>query len=146
MKSLVPYINFEKDTEKIFEFYANVLRGEITSRLYYRDLPSDEMPADTKLTEEDRAKILHMELSVNGQAVLLGSDILEVFGSTVNPGNNISITIEADDKVEADRLFAELSEGGEVSMPMDTVFWDAYFGSLKDRYGITWLVNCSNNS
>jgi PhnB protein len=42
---------------------------------------------------------------------------------------------------EADQLFGALSEGGQVTMPMNKTFWGSYFGMFSDRFGINWMIN-----
>lgn len=71
----------------------------------------------------------------------MGTDAPKEMGFTVTQGNNMHINLEPDSKAEADRLFNELSAGGIVSMPMQDMFWGAYFGSFTDKYGINWMVN-----
>jgi PhnB protein len=61
-------------------------------------------------------------------------------------GGNISMSIGLDDKKEADRIFNALAEGGTVDMPMQDMFWGAYFGQLTDKYGVDWMINCGNGS
>jgi len=62
-------------------------------------------------------------------------------GFTVVLRNNMHISIEPETREETRRIFEELSEGGNVSMPLQDMFWGAYFGSFTDRYGINWMVN-----
>jgi PhnB protein len=56
-------------------------------------------------------------------------------------GNNIHLQIYADSKAEADQLFASLSDGGKVTMPISDQFWGDYFGSLIDKFGINWMIS-----
>ena len=56
-------------------------------------------------------------------------------------GNNFSISINAESKVEADKLFNGLCNGGTVTMPMDKTFWGDYFGMFTDKFGINWMVS-----
>lgn len=51
------------------------------------------------------------------------------------------ISLEPDTREEADRLFAALSEGGTVGLPMADMFWGAYYGSFTDKYGVQWMIN-----
>ena len=74
----------------------------------------------------------------------MGTDAPESMGFKLNPGNNTHIMLEPDALEEAQRLFAALSEGGTVSMPITKMFWGAHFGSLTDRFGIQWMVNCAD--
>jgi len=57
-------------------------------------------------------------------------------------GTNVDLMLEPDTRAEADRLFAALSEGGTVEIPLQEMFWGAYFGSLVDPFGINWRINC----
>ncbi|RYG09923.1 MAG: VOC family protein, partial [Chitinophagaceae bacterium] len=56
-------------------------------------------------------------------------------------GNNFSVSINADSREEADKLYAGLAEGGQATMPMSNTFWGAYFGMFTDKFGINWMVN-----
>jgi len=64
-----------------------------------------------------------------------------VDGFAVVGGNNVHLNLEPDTRAEADRLFNALAAGGEIDMPLQDMFWGAYFGSLTDRFGIRWMVN-----
>ena len=73
--------------------------------------------------------------------VLMGSDSCSLFGPQPVPGNNFSISFSAKSKNDADDKFAKLSRGGQVTMPMQDMFWGSYFGALTDRFGINWMVS-----
>lgn len=70
----------------------------------------------------------------------MGSDTISQQGE-VHSGNNVAVSINADSKAEADRLFNGLSAGGKVTMPLMDTFWGAYFGMFTDKFGIHWMVN-----
>ena len=71
----------------------------------------------------------------------MASDSSEAFGNATIAGNNFSVSIGADSKEEADKLFDGLSAGGQATMPMSDTFWGAYFGMFTDKFGINWIVN-----
>ena len=71
----------------------------------------------------------------------MGSDVPSTSGHPVNTGNNFSISYLSSGKKETDGLFAKLSEGGNVTMPLTDTFWGAYFGSCTDKFGINWQLN-----
>jgi PhnB protein len=73
----------------------------------------------------------------------MGTDAPESMGFVCRPGHNTYLNLEPDTREEADRLFNALSAGGKVEMPMQDMFWGAYFGSFADRFGINWMVNCA---
>ena len=62
-------------------------------------------------------------------------------GQKLSVGNNIYLSLEAESKEEADKLFKGLSSGGKVTMPLADAFWGAYFGMVTDKFGIQWMVN-----
>jgi PhnB protein len=94
------------------------------------------------LSRTDANLIMHVDLEILGGHHLMGTDAPESMGFTVNMGNNIYINLEPDTRAEADSLFAKLSAGGTVEMPLQEMFWGAYYGSLTDKFGVHWMVNC----
>jgi PhnB protein len=76
----------------------------------------------------------------------MGSDAPESMGLKVATGNNVHINLELDTRAEAERLFNALAAGGKVEMPLQEMFWGATFGSLADRFGVQWMVNCANQA
>ena len=71
----------------------------------------------------------------------MGSDVPSAFGPPVEQGNNFSISCQTESREQADDLFAKMSRGGQVTMPLADTFWGAYFGACTDRYGINWMFN-----
>lgn len=57
-------------------------------------------------------------------------------------GNNVRINLEPDTRQQTDQLFAALSAGGTVQTPLQQTFWGADFGSLRERFGVQWMINC----
>ena len=96
---------------------------------------------DMKLGDEDKGKVMHMQLPISDGNMIMASDSLAAFGPPVTVGNNVTIALGPKTKDEGDRLFNGLSEGGTVSMPMADAFWGGYFGSFTDKYGVNWLIN-----
>lgn len=71
----------------------------------------------------------------------MGTDSPKEMGFNLTQGNNMHIQLEPDSREEAQRLFDELSIGGKVEMPIQDMFWGAFFGSFTDKYGINWMIN-----
>ena len=94
------------------------------------------------MAEVDKNLVMHVELTLIGGHVLMGTDAPESMGLTVRQGNNVHINLEPDTRAEADRLFNALSVNGKIVTPMQDMFWGAYFGSFTDQFGVNWLVNC----
>ena len=75
----------------------------------------------------------------------MGTDALESMGHTVKPGSNMSISVDTKSEEEANKIFNAISAGGEVSMPLEKMFWGALFGMCTDKFGIQWMVNYDYN-
>jgi len=138
------YLNFAGNTEEAFNFYKSVFGTEFAGQGIMRmgDAPPQE--GQPELSEADKRLVMHVGLPILGGHMLMGTDATESMGFTLTQGNNIYISLSPDSREEADRLFAALSEGGEVEMPMADQFWGDYFGSLVDRFGIRWMINYTN--
>ena len=142
MARVSTYLNFPRSTEEAFEFYRSVFGGTFTGPIHrFADIPA--APGQPPMAEADRQLVMHVELPILGGHVLMGTDAPESMGFTVRPGNHTHINLEPDTRAEADRLFAGLCAGGKVEMPMQDMFWGAYFGSFTDRFGVCWMVNCA---
>jgi PhnB protein len=140
MARVSTYLNFRRETEAAFEFYRSVFGGEFTMLARFRDMPKDGAPP---LAPGDADLVMHVGLPILGGHVLMGTDAPESMGFRLVPGDNVHISLEPDTRAEAERLFAALSAGGTVRMPLADMFWGAYFGNLVDRFGVCWMVNCA---
>jgi PhnB protein len=135
MVTINTYINYNGNAEEAFTFYKSVFGGEFAMVQRFKDTPESD-----KLSAEDREKIMHIALPI-GNDVLMATDAVESMGHKLEEGNNFHLTISPDSKEEAARLFNGLSAGGTVTMPLQDTFWGAYFGMLKDKFGIQRMVN-----
>lgn len=136
MPKLNPYLNFPGNAEEAFNFYRSVFGGEFSSLVRFRDMPMEGV----NVPEDVDDKIMHIALPI-GSDVLMGSDAPPSMGFNVTFGNHAHISVHADSKDDADRLFRALSEGGRVEMPIADQSWGDYFGSLTDRFGVQWMVS-----
>ena len=136
------YLNFERNTEEAFNFYRSVFGTEFVGGIMrHSDVPAPE--GNPGPGDADRNLVMHVELPILGGHLLMGTDAPESMGFKLTFGNNSYICLQPDTRAEADRLFAALSEGGNVDMPMADMFWGDYFGSLVDKFGVQWMINCS---
>lgn len=136
MAAINPYLNFLGNTEEAFNFYKSVFGGEFAMIQRFKDTPESD-----KLSAEEQNKLMHIALPIGNGNVLMGTDALESMGHTLTVGNNFSLSISADSKEEAEKIFNGLAEGGDVEMAMQDTFWGAYFGMTADKFGIKWMVN-----
>ena len=132
------YLTFDGSCREAFEFYRSVFGGEFSIVQTF-----GEGPPDMGVAEAEKDRLMHVSLPV-GDSVLMGSDSCSGFGPPPVAGTNFSISIAPRSRAESDRLFARLSEGGTVKMPMADMFWGAYFGALTDRFGVAWMINCED--
>jgi PhnB protein len=134
MATINPYLNFDGKAEEAFNFYKAVFGGEFVMLQRFKDTPYGE-----KISAADGEKIMHVALPI-GNNILMASDSLESMGK-IFQGNNFSISITAESKEEADKLFNGLSKNGTIQMPLEESFWGSYFGMLTDNFGIKWMVD-----
>lgn len=138
------YLNFDGKTEEAFLFYQSVFKTDFAGKGIQRfgDVPEGNgYPA---VADNLKKMILHVELPILGNHVLMGTDAPKEMGFELIVGNNMHLCLEPESREETDRLFRELSEGGQVTMPMADMFFGAYFGSFTDKYGINWMLNFQN--
>lgn len=139
MKVLNPYLTFRGNCEEAFNFYKSVFGGEFSYVGRFSEMPPEE---GKEVTESDRNKIMHISLPISKETILMGSD---EYNSKADIGNNIALSITTDTKEDADRIFEQLSSGGQANMPMSDTFWGDYFGMCTDRYNINWMVSYNEN-
>lgn len=134
------YLNFPGHTEEAFEFYKKVFKSEFIGGIQrFGEVPPS--PDHPPVADSLKNMILHIELPIIGNHILMGTDAPKEMGFEVKIGNNMHINLEPTSKEEADRIFNELSVDGIIEMPMQDMFWGAYFGSFQDKYGINWMIN-----
>jgi PhnB protein len=130
MKEILAYLNFDGNCRQAMEFYSKCLGGE----LYVMTFAESKMK--TPPGAEDR--LAHARVK-SGTAVLMASDLPP--GMTHKPGSNIALSLNCDSAEEAERVFAALSEGGKITMPIQQTFWALRFGGFTDQFGINWMIN-----
>ena len=136
MALINPYINFNGNAEEAFNFYKSVFGGEFAQIMRFKDLSSPENP----ISENEANKIMHIALPI-GNNILMANDVPESMGSVNENENRSKISISAESKDEADKLFNSLSAGGTIEMPIQDSPWGSYFGMFRDKYGIEWMVD-----
>jgi PhnB protein len=142
MAHVSTYLNFERNTEEVFNFYKSVFGGEFSSDgiSRYGEIPATE--GAPQLSDEDKNLVMHIELPILGCHSIMGSDMPESMGFKLVKGNNAHIMLQPDSREETERLFNALKEGGAVEMELQDTFWGAYFGNCTDQYGVNWMFNC----
>ncbi len=136
---LTPYLTFNGQARDAFTLYQQVLGGELEI-MTFAQAPNDEhFPA------EHRERVMHVCLSL-GEFSLMASDTMPgdaaCGGGQYEGIKGCSISLHPESIAESERLFAALSEGGQVVMPLEKTFWAERFGMFIDRFGVSWMINC----
>jgi PhnB protein len=138
MASINPYLHFNGNAEEAFTFYKSVFGGEFAMVMRFKDMPANpEFP----LPEAEANKIMYIALPIGKISVLMASDTPEIMGKHNENETRSKISIGAESKEEADKLFYGLSEGGNVEMPIADSPWGSYFGMFRDKYGFEWMID-----
>ena len=136
MAQINPHINFNGNAEEAFTFYKSVFGGEFAKIIRFKDLSGPEFQP----TPKEANKIMHIALPI-GKNILMANDVPKYMGRTNENENRSKISIRADSKEEADKLFNGLSVGGQIEAPIGESPWGTYFGMFRDKYGIEWMID-----
>ncbi|AMP97992.1 hypothetical protein AY601_1063 [Pedobacter cryoconitis] len=135
MAAINPYLNFDGNTEEVFNFYKSVFGGEFEMVSRFDTMPEEYWPDQSEIN-----KIMHISLPIGGGSFLMDSDRPACYGP-VNKGDHAYIAIKADSEEEATKLFNGLSAGGVVTMPLAKAFWGDFFGMFNDKFGVQWMIS-----
>ena len=131
---LNPYIQYDGNAREAMEFYRDIFGGQLDVNTF-GDYGGDPSFAD---------KVMHAMLETDLGFTLMGSDTPP--GMEVRNGGNITISLSGDDADTLRGYFERLGEGGQVAMPLEKQMWGDEFGSLTDRFGVSWMVNIAGES
>lgn len=137
MASINPYIHFNGNAEEAFTFYKSVFGGEFAAIVRFKDMNFE----GGTYAEKEADKIMHIALPIGKHNVLMGSDTPEQMGRHNEMETRSKISISTETKEEADSIFNGLSQGGKIEMPIADSPWGSYFGMLRDKFGIEWMVD-----
>jgi PhnB protein len=140
MAQINPHINFNGNAEEAFTFYKSIFDGAFTKIIRFKDLSNTEF----QVSEKEANKIMHITLPI-GKNLLSANDVPEIMGLTNENENRSKISISTKSKEEADKLFNGLSAGGQIEVNIGDSPWDSYFGMLRDKFGIEWMVDFDPN-
>jgi PhnB protein len=128
-----PYLSFNGQCEQAFAFYEQCLGGRCGPMFRYGGSPmADQVPGDWQ------DKVMHASITVGGQ-VLMGGDVVP---AAYEQPKGFSLSLQMSSTADAERIFEELSQDGNVVLALEKTFWAARFGMVVDRFGIPWLINC----
>lgn len=136
MTTLNPWINFNGNAEEAFNFYKLVFGGEFSTVTRFKDVPGSGVEGP----EGD--KLMKIVLPVGTGGMLIGNDVPSFMGTVSENENRSKIHIGLENKEEAQRIFAGLSSGGQVEVPLG----DGAFAMFRDKYGIEWILESAPSS
>jgi PhnB protein len=129
-----PYLFFNGRCEEAIQFYQKVLGAKVEMLMRFKESPEPQQPGMIPPGSEN--KVMHASVRI-GDSIIMASD-----GQCVGQAKfqGVSLSLSAPSAAEADRMFAALSEGGQVQMPMTKTFFSPRFGMVADRFGVSWMV------
>jgi PhnB protein len=129
-----PYLNFNGRCEEAINFYRKVLGAEVKMMMRFSENPDPPQPGMVAPGTEN--KIMHATMRIGGSNVMASDGYCK--GATNFDG--ISLSLSVPDEATADRVFAGLSDGGKINMPLTKTFFSPRFGMVADRFGVSWMV------
>lgn len=128
------YLFFSGRCDEALEFYKTAIGAEMVMLMRFNESP-DPLPEGV-IAPGFEDKVMHAEFAVGGSRIFASDGC----GETAS-FSGFSLSLNVKTETEAIRYFSALSEGGEVTMPLEKTFWSPLFGMLTDRFGIGWMVN-----
>jgi PhnB protein len=125
------YLNYGGNCEQAFRFYEQHLGGKITMMMTH-----GEQPDPSQVPPEWRKAILHARITI-GETELMGSDVP---AERFQPMRSVYLSLAVTSTSEAERIYALLSDGGQIFMPMQETFFAFRFGMLRDKFGTSWMI------
>ena len=128
------YLFFDGRCEEAIEFYKSAVGAKVDMMMRFKDSP-EPMPAGMCPPGSDN-KVMHAALRI-GNTVVMASDGM-AGGKPEFKG--FSLSVNAANEVEADKVFAALGKGGKVTLPLGKTFYSPRFGMVTDKFGVGWMV------
>ena len=129
-----PYVFFRGRCQEAIDFYAEAVGARPEQVMRFDESP-DPVP-EGMLQPGYEHKVMHAAVRIDNTTLLMSDGC-----GTEPPAAGFSLALQVATEAEADRAFAALAEGGQVTMPLGKTFWSPKFGMLTDRFGIGWMVN-----
>lgn len=129
-----PYLMFDRECAEAFNMYQKAFNGEMLAIQKYGDIPPSP---DFPVAEADKDLVLHAELKLTESGIIMGSDGMR----EVHDAEKVFISVELDDEERAIRAWNVLKDGGSVFMELAPTFFAKLHGSVKDKYGVSWMFS-----
>jgi PhnB protein len=132
---LQPYLFFNGRCEEAIEFYKRALGAEVQMLMRFKDSPDPQQSGGCAPGSEN--KVMHATVRIGNNDIMASDGRCE--GKTSFEGFSLSLTVS--EVAKAEKLFAALSDGGKVQMPLTKTFFSPKFGMVADRFGVMWMVH-----
>lgn len=132
---LTPYLSFRDNAREAMEFYHSVFGGQLNISTF-KDYHATEDPSEEN-------NVMHSQLETPNGMTLMAADTPN--GMEYSEGSRISVTLSGEDEAELRGYWEKLSQGANVSVPLEKAPWGDFFGMLTDKYGIVWQVNINGD-
>src|SRR5437868_14397558 len=123
------YVNFRGKCAEAFRYYESHLGAKVGMMMTHA-----QSPDGSRVGSEWKDAVLHARISI-GDVELMAADI-----PNAEPMRSAYLTLRLDTNPEAERVFAVLSDGGRVLMPLEETFFAHRFGQVQDQFGINWMI------
>ena len=134
LMKLSPYLNFNGNCRAAFSYYEKHLGGKIQMMMTHA-----EGPPHPNAPPDWGGAIMHAQILIGG-TLLMASDVPPTLQQ---PIRSVYLHLELGEIDEAERAYAALSDGGEALMPMAETFWARRFGTVRDPFGVLWMVSAA---
>ena len=128
-----PYLYFGGKSEEAIEFYKDAIGARVEMLMHFKDMPADQK---SMMKPGSEGKVMHACIKVGDSAIFISDG--DCGGAPKFEG--ITLTINASNEAEAEKLFGALGKGGQVQMPLSETFFANRFGMLADKFGVSWMV------
>ncbi len=128
---LNPYVSFNGKTREAMEFYKSIFGGELTISTF-ADQHVPDAPADG---------VMHAQLAVDGKPIIMASDGMDAQGLS-----GFSLSLSGNNADELRGYFEKLAEGGSITKSLEKESWGDEFGMVQDKFGVSWMINISQNA
>jgi PhnB protein len=122
------YLNYPGTCREAFAFYEQHLGATLRFVMTHGEAPESRLPP------EWHSKVLHAQIELGG-VIVRGADI-----PNAEPMRSAYLTLRLDSAEEAERVYALLTDGGQVFMKMEQTFFASRFAMLRDRFGTSWML------
>ncbi|WGK66024.1 VOC family protein [Croceiramulus getboli] len=131
MKYVQPYLTFRGNCQEALNFYQDCFDGKIINKETYEGKEID-------IPEHYRNKLQHAELKGKGVHIMAYDAAPD---TPLTEGNQVQLSVSIDSKEELENLFNKLSAGGHVDTQLQETSWNAYYGRVRDQFGVHWMLN-----